>query len=144
MRLENLVSKLPHRLTWKQLSSALPLLTASLPLPTKPYRIFLFQFHRSWEDPNLFRSDFCLTPFQFWVKSMLELNSVNVKSGSDVVCSESSFCKSMWNWPHVLHMHVQFGAREVLQILQTDIKFPGKSVKVLFDLYLYSCLWLTL
>lgn len=37
---------------------------------------------------NLFRGDFGLTPFQFQVKSMLALDSVNVKSASDVACSE--------------------------------------------------------
>lgn len=37
---------------------------------------------------NLFRGDFGLTPFQFQVKSMLVLDSVNVKSASDVASSE--------------------------------------------------------
>lgn len=37
-----------------------------------------------WEYQNVFRRDFGLTPFQFQVKSMLELDSVNVKSGSDL------------------------------------------------------------
>lgn len=121
VRLENLVFKLLHRLTWKRLSSALLLLVASLQLPTKPSSIFTLQFQRMWVYQNLFRRDFGLTPFQFQVKSMLELDSVNVKSGSDMACSENFVWKSVEHWLCVLNMHVRPWAWEFLQISQNNI-----------------------